>query len=785
MAASFAGAASRAVGQTQAAFSESGLLLPLGLTALALLLLCCWLRPLVPVRFFLWLLTRTLYRLKVSGRRNVPPHGAALLVCNQLHYLDWLLLLIAVRRPVHFFLFAGWTRRWGVRHLLRWAGAITLDADAGPRHLVRALRAAADCLHRGELVCVFTEGQRTARGLTLPFSRTFRQVTRRCAVPILPVCVAQKWGSLFRIGDGKTSWMRPQEMPYPAWVQFGEALPPGTPAGEVRQAVQRLSAAAAARRSDEHRPVHRQFVRMACRHPFRTCLVDSSRKEPPLTYGKVLAGALCLTRHLRPVLGDAAMVGVWLPPGAGGAFSNIALAFLGKTSVNLNYTASPEAVQSALRQCHVRHVLTARRFLHRVPLDPGPGVELIYLDELLPRISSGEKTRAFLKVLFLPRFVLERWVLGLGRHAVEDPATIIFSSGSTGDPKGVVLTHRNVASNVESMVQATGLTRYDRALGVLPFFHSFGYTVTLWAPLAVGASAVYHADPRQAKEIGELCNSHKCTIFLNTATFLRFCLKKCEADDFRSVRILMCGAEKLPPALAEEFKDRFGVLPLEGYGCTELSPAAAANLPDEEIDGCVQINNKTGTIGPPLPGVAARVVDPDTFVPLPAGTEGLLLIRGPNVMAGYLNRPDLTEKVMIGGEYATGDMARIDEDGFITLTGRLSRFAKIGGEMVPLEKIEEELHGLLQTAERVLAVASVPDEKKGERLVVLHLSLDSADARQLSKGLSERGLPNLWVPGERDFYPIDHLPVLGSGKLDLKQVKEMALSAVQGSPAPV
>src|SRR5207245_2981448 len=174
--------------------------------------------------------------------------------------------------------------------------------------------------------------------------------------------------------------------------------------------------------------------------------------------------------------------------------------------------------------------------------------------------------------------------------SVDDLATVIFSSGSTGEPKGVMLTHGNIAANLESMIQAAGLKASDGLLGVLPFFHSFGYTVTLWGPLQVGASAVYHADPRQAKEIGELCRSHKCTIFLNTATFLRFCLRKCEAEDFRSVRLLMCGAEKLPPALGAECKARFGVLPLEGYGCTELSPAAAANLPDEEIDGCVQIN---------------------------------------------------------------------------------------------------------------------------------------------------------------------------------------------------
>jgi acyl-[acyl-carrier-protein]-phospholipid O-acyltransferase/long-chain-fatty-acid--[acyl-carrier-protein] ligase len=262
---------------------------------------------------------------------------------------------------------------------------------------------------------------------------------------------------------------------------------------------------------------------------------------------------------------------------------------------------------------------------------------------------------------------------------------------------------------------------------------------------------------------------------LTTPTFLRFYLRRSEPDDFRTLRILMCGAEKLPQSLAREFQEKFTVLPLEGYGCTELSPAAAANIPDREMGGYRQIGNRPGTIGQPLPGVAARIVNPDTFVPLPPGQEGLLLIYGPNVMKGYLGREDLTRAAIRDGWYVTGDMARIDQDGFITITGRLSRFAKVGGEMVPLEKIEEELHGILGTSERVCAITSVPDEKKGERLVVLHTALNGTDVRELCRQLGARGLPNLWLPGERDFVEIPELPILGSGKLDLKRLKEIAL----------
>ncbi len=755
---------------------QLGLLAVAGL--FALLLLLYGVRRRGQLRLLLTLKARTLYRFHVRQRHHVPASGPALLVCNQLNYLEWLFIVLALKRPVRCLLLDAIVSDRLKRFLIRRAGAITLQGG-NPDDVERALSEAAAALKAGQLVCIFCGRWRTASGEDLNLASVLRRLQERAPAPIVPLTVSQPWGSLFRLEKGSVRARPPVEVPHPVWVLFGEPLPASSDGGAVIQVVQRLSADCALMRNPHVLPAHRRFVRMASHHPLRPCLYDSNSRGPWLSYGKVLAGAMCLARCLKPLLADGKMVALWLPPGAGGALSNIALALLGKTSVNLNYTVGPDSIQSALRQCGIRHVLTARRFTSRVPLDVGPGVELIHLDDLLPKVTKGQKLRAFLKVLLLPRFVLEKWVLGLGNHRADGPATIIFSSGSTGEPKGVMLSHGNVMANVESMIQVINLAADDRFLCVLPFFHSFGYTVTLWAPLAAGASAVYHVDPRQAREIGELCKEHRCSIFLNTPTFLRFCLKKCEPEDFRSLRVLMCGAEKLPPAMAVDFQARFGVLPLEGYGCTELSPAAAANLPDIVFPAATRLTNKTGSIGPPLPGVSVRVIEPDSGTTLPIGQEGLLLVRGANVMQGYLHRPDLTESVCCGGEYCTGDMARLDEDGYVTLTGRLSRFAKIGGEMVPLERIEEELHGILETSERVLAVASVPDEKKGERLVVLHLGEMEVVATRLCRGLSERGLPNLWVPGERDFFPVQQLPVLGSGKLDLKRVKDLALLAVR------
>jgi acyl-[acyl-carrier-protein]-phospholipid O-acyltransferase/long-chain-fatty-acid--[acyl-carrier-protein] ligase len=745
------------------------------LLGLILLAALCWLFPYRILRLSLWFLTHSVYWLRVRGREQVPVRGGALLVCNHVSYLDWLLLLAAHRRFIRMVVFAGWTKQWGVRHLLSWAGVIAVDSSAGGRGLVRAVRLARACLERGEAVCIFAEGRVLPGGLELPFHRQFQRIARKGRTPIVPVCLDQTLGSLFVVTEGRLHWRWPLTLPFPAYVTFGEPLPAGTPAGDVRQALQLLSARSAVERSHRLKPPHRRFVRVAARRPFRSCFLDSTRPER-LSYSRTLAALLCAVRIFRPLLGEERMVGIWLPSSMGGAFANIILAMLGKTAINLNYTSSPEAIQSALRQCGARHILTSRRFTERMKLDPGPGVEMIYFEDFVSRFTAWMRISRWLAVLLLPGWFLEYVVLRLGRHSLDDLATVIFSSGSTGEPKGIMLSHRNIAANIESMIQAVALRPSDRALGVLPFFHSFGYTVTLWAPLQVGASVLYHPDPRQAKEIGELCGKHRCSLYLSTATFLRFCLRKCEADDFRTLRVLICGAEKLPVSLAQEFVSKFGVLPMEGYGCTELSPVASTNLPDLEVDGIRQVSNKPGTVGQPIPGVAGRIVHPDTREPLPIGAEGLLLIQGGNVMEGYLGREELTREAIVDGWYVTGDMARQDEDGFIALTGRLSRFAKCGGEMVPLEKIEETLHEIVGTTDRICAVTCVPDDARGERLIVLYLRRDGLEVRPWCQQLSSRGLPNLWVPSERDFYPVPELPVLGSGKLNLQGVKEMAVA---------
>jgi acyl-[acyl-carrier-protein]-phospholipid O-acyltransferase/long-chain-fatty-acid--[acyl-carrier-protein] ligase len=734
-------------------------------------------------RPFAWLI----YRVRVLGQQGVPAVGPCLICSNHVSHLDWILLIAAIPRPIRFVVSKELTRRALLRPFLRWGRVLPFDNSSNASS-AQSAKAVAAALQAGEAVAIFPEGRMTRNGYLLPFERTFEALAQRGNAPILPVYLDELWDTMSSHSGG-LPWRKSPRWPsrHPVRVAIGPAMPPQTTVHDLRQTMQRLSAACAREHFKELLPVHRMFVRQAARHPFRSCFVDSTTGTK-LNYGKALAGAMILAEKLRPLLADEAMVGLWLPSAVGGALANIAVSLLGKTSVNLNYTASVESIRYAAAQCGIRHVLTSVQFLRNKPLDLGPEIQLVYLEDFRKHVTKFDRIWAFLKVFLLPGIVLERWVLKLtGKgHGLDDLATIIFSSGSTGEPKGVMLTHGNIASNAKAMVQVVQLTARDRLLAVLPFFHSFGYTVTLWVPLQVGASIVYHPDPRQAKKIGELCRQHGCTFFLSTPTFLRFYLRQCDKDDFRTLRLLFLGAEKVPRALAEEFEQKFGIRPLEGYGCTELSPVAVANVPDREAGGVTQIGHKPGSIGLPLPGVAARVVDADIARPLGPNQEGMLMICGPNVMKGYLNRPDLTAQVIRDGWYVTGDIAKIDEDGFITITGRLARFAKVGGEMVPLEKIEEEIHAALQTSERVCVLACVPDPARGERLVVLHLPLDSRDPHFITDQLGKRGVPNLWIPAERDFFLVPELPVLGSGKVDLQRLKQMALERYtrrqQGEP---
>jgi len=740
-----------------------------------------WLFPSV-LRPVGWVLCRLMYRWRVIGREHFPSQGGVLVVANHVSYIDWLVLGVSCPRPVRFVLWNRYYRQPLLRFVLSWGRhqTIRIEDEVQRPHTVEAcLQEIASVLRAGQVVVMFPEGKLTRCVAMRRFGRGIERILQLAPeAVVVPAGIYGLWGSWWAPSGGPAFGKVPRWRPR-LWIGFGSPLPPTLKAADYRQAVQEVLCDLAIRDSDSIAALPRVFVRQAARLRLlgRPCIVDhASGQRRVLTWGKTYAAACCVADYLRSRLGPDPHVGVWLPTGLGSALANLGIALLRRVAVNLNYTAGTAAVHSAIRQADIHLIVTARRFLERCPLTVPEGVTLVTLEEILESVTRWQRLRHFLAAVVLPGWLLERRHR-LHRLRPDDILTLVFSSGSTGEPKGVILTHRNVASNVMAAIQTIEIQRQDRLCGVLPFFHSFGYTVCLWAPLAAGCRAIYYPDPRAAQEVGTIVRQEQTTILLSTATFLRFYLRRCGPEDFRTLRILICGAEKLPVSLQKEFEEKFGVRPLEGYGCTELSPVVSTNLHDLIVGEDVQVRNRPGTVGQPIVGVAVRVCTTDSQRrPLPVGSEGVLCVKGPNVMAGYLHQPAKTAEVLQDGWYCTGDIGCLDADGFIRITGRLSRFAKIGGEMVPLERLDEELHEILEArGERYLAVAAVPDARRGERLVILYLSniADRLDATL--SALAQRGLPPLWIPDRRDCFPVETMPVLGSGKLDLKRLSEVAL----------
>jgi len=526
----------------------------------------------------------------------------------------------------------------------------------------------------------------------------------------------------------------------------------------------------------------RQFLRMCRRAMRRPKVADSLGME--LTGSGLLMRSLAFRRLLaREVLTDAdKSVGLLLPPSVPAVVGNAALLLARRMPINLNYTVSSEILNICIARAGIRRILTSRRAMERFE-HLKPDAELVYLEDLKDRVTRADKLVAALEAWLVPVTILERQ-FGLTQIDPDEVMTIIFTSGSTGDPKGVMLTHHNVGSNVESFNQALRLKDSDTLIGILPFFHSFGYTVALWAALMLGPKIVYHFNPLDARVVGEIGRKHRATLLIAAATFLRSYVRRVPPEDFASLELVVTGAEKLPRDLADAFEKKFGLRPLEGYGTTELSPVVSVNVPAGRAPGHAA-RQKEGTVGQPIPGVQAKVVDLQTGQDLGPDKSGMLLIKGPNVMKGYLGEPDKTAEVIRDGWYTTGDIAEIDREGYIRITGRESRFSKIGGEMVPHIRIEEVLSQILAPdPEKVsLAVTSVPDERKGERLIVLHTGLPKL-AEQICRELAAAGLPALWVPAPDGFLQVDEIPLLGTGKLDLMRLKELALAKSAATRRP-
>jgi len=716
------------------------------------------------LRLIVWVLVHSVYRMRVAGRDNIPSKGGALFVCNHLSLADAMLLAGSTERHIRFLIYKGFYDRPLIGLFARAARAIPISSEQRPRDMIRSLRSASDAIRNGEVVCIFAEGQMTRIGQLLPFRRGFERIMKGVDAPIIPVHLDGIWGSIFSFERGRYFWKLPKRALHPITVSYGTPMASTSNAVQVRQAVQELQTEAYREHGQRMKPLPYAFVQTARRHPFRFAMADGNTR---LRFHSALTRTAFLARRLGPVWEGQEMVGILLPPSVAGALVNFAALLNGKIPVNLNYTLSSEGIATCAQQCSVQTVITSRAFLERLKIEV-PG-KAILLEDAAAKPSTGEKLKAFVDTWFRPTSSLVR-----RKVKAEDLATVIFSSGSTGNPKGIMLTHDNVVSNIAQLDQCFAFGKNDRMLGILPFFHSFGFTGTLALPMTGGHGVVFHPNPFDARTIGALVSQYAVTFLLATPTFLQSYIRRCDAAQFGSLKVVLVGAEKLQERTANAFEDKFGIRPLEAYGCTECSPAVTVNTRDFRAAGFRQVGAKRGKIGHPLPGISIRIVDPESLEPVPIGHAGLMLVRGPNVMKGYLGRDAETSKVIRDGWYVTGDMATIDEDGFVEITDRLSRFSKIGGEMVPHIKVEERLQELADAQEQVFAVTGGPDEKKGERLLVLH-TLDDEHLKNCLGKLDKAGLPNLWIPRPQAFFRVEAIPYLGTGKLDLRKIREMAL----------
>lgn len=714
------------------------------------------------VRFLISRLTRFLYKVEVKGLENLPREGGALIVSNHIAYGDATIIQSATQRPIRYLMsrevFHGWKL---FNPIFKLTGAIPVHTSDGPRKLAESLGNARQALKDGALISIFPEGELSKNGNLQTFHKGFEKIAKGSGVPVIPVHLDNLWGSIFSFRDGKPGFKIPRKFPYPVTVRFGKPLPTDVTAPEVRQIITELGAETAIEKSLEpgNTLAHR-LVRSARKNWKRVLVSDTSGRS--LTGGKLLSASALLGRRLHPHIADEKNIGILLPSTVAGALANVALTLQGKTVVNLNWTVPTDTLRYAIEQSGIRHIITSRKFIEKSGLPELP-VELLYIEELLISISVREQIFALLRARFARVKAINP----------NDTACIIFSSGSTGTPKGVMLSHANLLSNIDSLQNVIAFNRNDSIAGILPLFHSFGTLGTLWWPLLTSVKTVYHPNPLQPAQVVKLVRDEQLTALLATPTLLQTYLRKADPADFKSLRYVMTGGEKLPEALADSFEEKFKLRPLQGYGATELSPVISLSLPNHSIDNFRVTGNKPASAGHPLPNIATCIIDPESGDILPPGESGLLWVKGPNVMQGYLNAPEKTAEVLCGGWYNTGDIACLDDEGFITLSDRLARFSKIGGEMVPHGAIEELLQKACATDTPCVAVVSVLDDDKGEQLAVCYTP-EAGDADVLHDSLRGSGLPNLWIPRRNRFVAVPGFPMLGTGKLDFCALRELA-----------
>jgi len=718
------------------------------------------------------LIARILYRVRSSGTEHFPPQGGVLLIINHISYVDVIVAQLACPRPIRFVGFKGLQRHWFFDFCFKISGCIPVTS----RHPTEAIRASVRALQRGEVVCICPEGHISRTGQLMEIKKGFEVIARQANVPVVAAAIDGLWGSIFSFAGHKYLWKSPRLMPTPVFIAFGRPVP----ATEISTAWARrelldLGEVAFQQRPVLRRHLGRECVRTMTKHPGRVLVVDRTAERREFKCGQLYAAAALLSRRIRATVPER-RVGIVLPPGSGAFIANLAVLCAGKVPVNLNFTAGRAALETSLRIGGIGTVISADAMKARVPNFPWPERTV----DLRAEIAAAGGKKAMLPWLLVAWLLPNQWcagILGIPKVGDREEAGLLFTSGSSGEPKGVALSHRNILANCAQISSLSILPESASMLGCLPVFHSFGFTVTLWYPLLRGCHVVTVPSPLDTRKIIDAIRDERATVLIGAPTFIRPVLKKAEPGELRTLDLVVTGAEKLPEDLSRSFRENFHLEIMQGYGLTETTPAANINQPDPPVvtsTNEAQAGQRLGSVGRMMPGMTARIVDPETGRDLPLTETGVVLFRGANVFEGYLNDPEKTKAAFRDGWFVTGDLGRFDHDGFLFIEGRLSRFSKIGGEMVPHGTIEQKIvqaFDLDQTEAPRAFVVGVPDAAKGEALVLLTTQAIATD--ELRTRLLDLGVPNLWVP--KIIKRVDKIPMLGTGKTDLKRCRELAL----------
>ncbi|MBK1695114.1 acyl-[ACP]--phospholipid O-acyltransferase [Chromatium weissei] len=734
--------------------------------------------PLPLLQFVIAQLMAMRYRLTVTGAQHFPMTGGVLLLGNHVSWIDWAMLQMASPRPVRFVMERAIYQRWYLRWLLDAVGVVPISRD-GSR---QAIRTVAAWLDAGEVVCVFPEGTLSKNGQLGEFRRGFELAAQAAnAGVIVPLYHCGLWSSRFSAANStlqrnRRSWARREVI-----VAFGQPLPLHTRAADVKQAVFDLSVIAWQIHVTRLPLLPRAWLITAKRALGAVTIIDSSGMV--LSNRRLITAVWLFADWVRQQVPET-RIGIVLPTSSAGAIANLAGLLAGKTVINLNYSASAEALRASVAQSEITHVITAERFINKLAqrgIDLRTilaDVTLHSMEDIRAGISRRRAVTTLVRISLLPTWaLLRRFELP---STTEATAAILFSSGSEGTPKGIELTHRNLVANVRQVADVLNVESNDRILANLPLFHAFGLTVTTFLPLLEGIPMICHPDPTDVVGAAKAIARHRASVLFGTATFLRLYVRhrRVYPPMLESLRLVVAGAERLGSAVREAFALKFHKPIYEGYGVTETTPVASVNVPDElDLENLkIQTTARIGSVGMPLPGTSFRIVDPNTLKPLPFETDGLILIGGVQVMRGYLNAAEKTAAAILERDgihwYKTGDKGHLDTDGFLTIVDRYSRFAKLGGEMVSLSAIEEQVRHVLKQPDLELIAVNVPDERKGERILLLVAG--AIDADELRRSLFAAGVPALHIPTL--IKTVAAIPKLGSGKTDFAAARVLAAS---------